>query len=111
MGGGTPASGNVGTDGAGARVGERAPMGGGTPASGMHVPVGVVGLMSASVEVLDRRFGLGALPGYVGLGRGQSVRVWRGWGSTVEGLKRRRGGGDATEMRWRAGLLGRAGVA
>ena len=78
-----------------------APMTCARPHRGMHVPVGVVGLMAASVEALNRQFGAGVWPRSVGLGAEQSVRVWRGWGSTVQGLKRRE---EATEMGRRVGL-------
>ena len=67
--------------------------------------------LDTSVEVLNRWAGVGETLRGVGLGAGQSVRVWRGWGSTVQGLKRRRRDGDATEIRWRAGRGGwRAGT-
>ena len=51
--------------------------------------------LDTSVEVLNRWAGVGETLRGVGLGAGQPVRVWRGWGSTVQGLKRRRHDGDA----------------
>ena len=71
---------------------------------------GLVGFLAVSLEALDRWAGAGETPRDVGLGAGQSVRVWRGWGPTVPGLKRWKCGGGGVVRALANGTVSRGAL-